>query len=483
MKPKRFVTAAAAAALSLLAAFAPGGAALGADPAGDNVRVLTLPEAVALALDRGYDVAGAREFRETVAGRYVEERSAALPQVTFLSGAQRSWDGSTVMPQFMAPGTSVSFGRFDLTQPLYTWGQVESALKAARIGFATADDRLAAARQGAERAATAGFLDVLLAKEFRTIAARNLEQKERHLAEAKKRLAGGVATDYDVLVAQVAVENARPDLLRAENLVRAAREALRFTLGIGKQPVDAQGTLDAPDETPPTFEEAIAAAWKFRPELSELRNRQKIAREVVSIADAGDKPRLDLKASAGYQDVRTMGLDGHGKTWSGGIYLSWPLFDGKRTRGRVAQAESDARSLGIEEARLVDAVSLQARLALDNLALAAGIVAAASGTVGQAEKLLSLAEKGYEFGVKTRLEVEDAELNLTAARGNLARARHDLLLARVDLRHIMGTLGRGAAAQAAPSGKTWTPAATNEGIVREILSGMPELQEGRGGAK
>jgi HAE1 family hydrophobic/amphiphilic exporter-1 len=468
----------AAGFLSVSAALALWPAAARAQGGDNGVLTLTLGEAVDAALRSNRDVANAREFRNSVTGRYVEERASALPQVAFSSGLQRSWDESSSEMTFAPTGTTVRFGRFDLSQPLYTWGQVESALRAARLGFATADDRLDFARQAVERDTTARFCDVLLAKAFHGIAQRNLEQKERHLDEARKKQAAGVATDYDVLVAQVAADNARPDVIRTRNMVGAAREYLRFTLGTGPRPVDVSGSLEAvPGEPVPTYDEVLASAWKFRPELSDLRNRQKIAGELVTIADAGDKPRLDFRASAGYQQLEAGVLEGEGKTWSGGLYVSWPLFDGMRTRGRVAQAQSDVRTLRIEEARLIDAVSLQARTALDNVAEAASIVAALSGTVGQAERLLALAEKGYEFGVKTRLDVEDAELNLTAARGNLARARRDEIVARTDLRHVMGVLGRDPSADAKGRAvaKDWLPATTNEAIAKEILDGKPAL--------
>jgi len=39
-----------------------------------------------------------------------------------------------------------------------------------------------------------------------------------------------------------------------------------------------------------------------------------------------------------------------------------------------------------------------------------------SGTVNQAERPLAMAEKGFELGMKIRLEVEDAELNLLQAK-------------------------------------------------------------------
>ena len=57
-----------------------------------------------------------------------------------------------------------------------------------------------------------------------------------------KRQAAGTATDYDVLAAQVAVENAKPAVIRSQNIVRAAREQLRFLLAETHE-VDVEGTL------------------------------------------------------------------------------------------------------------------------------------------------------------------------------------------------------------------------------------------------
>ena len=68
----------------------------------------------------------------------------------------------------------------------------------------------------------------------------------------------------------------------------------------------------------------------------------------------------------------------------------------------------------------------------------------------QAEQLLFLAEKGFELGVKTRLEVQDAELNVSAARANLARAQRDYRVARVNLEWVAGTLDGGPAPQVTP---------------------------------
>jgi outer membrane protein TolC len=130
-----------------------------------------------------------------------------------------------------------------------------------------------------------------------------------------------------------------------------------------------------------------------------------------------------------------------GKTWSAGVVLTFPFFDGLKTRAKVAQAESDVETARLNEAQLRDSIALEVRTAVDQVTESAGIVQALGGTVTQAEKLLMMAEKGFEFGVKTRLEVDDAQLNLRSARGNLARAQRDYRVALVNLEWVAGTLG------------------------------------------
>jgi HAE1 family hydrophobic/amphiphilic exporter-1 len=448
-------------------------ASLGADNA---VKVLTLEEALRIASERNRDIRKARVFRRQVEGRYVEERAAALPQVAISSGISRARDesqkafGGGVIP----PQQETWSAEAGISQPLYTWGQIGAGIRAARIGFATADDRLRFSRQASARDATTAFYDILLARELHAIAGQNVEQKLRHLDEASRKQATGTATDYDVLAAGVAVENARPEVIRTENFVRTARERLRFLLAFEEGEVDAGGSLVSAVDPYPPYEEALDSARKNRPELSELRHRIGISEELVTVANAGDKPRLDLKAGYGWRELDTGGAEAEGKAWSAGLFLSFPIFDGLRTRGKVAQARSEAATLRIDEAKLLDSIALETREAVNAVREAGEIVKALSGTVSQAERLLVLAEKGFEYGVKTRLEVEDAELNLTQAKGSLARARRDYLVARANLDYIKGTLGEEGQSRMEEE-KQWQPAGGIPGMVKEVLQLQPRL--------
>ena len=115
------------------------------------------------------------------------------------------------------------------------------------------------------------------------------------------------------------------------------------------------GSLEAVPEHPRTYQEALESARRNRPELSDAKLRIGIYDELVTIADADNKPRLDLKGSAGWHwlDVNGSGAgrDENGAAWNVGVFLTFPFFDGFRTSGRVTQARSDLHTRQIEEAR------------------------------------------------------------------------------------------------------------------------------------
>jgi HAE1 family hydrophobic/amphiphilic exporter-1 len=305
----------------------------------------------------------------------------------------------------------------------------------------TSDEQLRMARQAARRDVTVTFYNVLLSKELLRVAGEDLNQKQRHAEEAKKRYAAGVATDYDVLAAEVAVENAVPAVISGENFLNLTRERLRFHLALEDEDVDAAGTLEPAISPAVVFEDALKTALSNRPELKDIGYRVGIYTELVNIASADNKPRLDLKGGAGWHQLEFGSLRNDGAAWNIGLHLSFPFFDGMKTEGKVTQAKSDLATKEIEKQKLIDSIRLEVRSALNDLKEAAGIYTALAGTVRQAEKLLQMAEKGYEYGVKIRLEVDDARTNLLKARINRAKAAADYLVARVNLDWTMGRLG------------------------------------------
>jgi len=428
--------------LTLALACTPGVARAQAPP-----RIFTLDDALSIAMEQNRDIHKARAYADLVQGRYLEERAAALPSFSLNGSVGYSRDESQSALRGGIASTQTRGAELRLTQTLFSWGKIGAAIRGAKEGLKTAEDQLRLFQQAARREVTVSFYDLLLAKELRALAFSNLQQKERHLTEAQKRLAAGVATDYDVLAAQVAVDNARPELIRSENRILTAKERLRLVLALDGGEIDVTGKLESELIPLPPFEESLAAARRMRPELSQLRHVVGINRELVQIAAAGDKPELTLNGGAGWRQLESAGGTFAGAAWDVGVNLTFPFFDGFRTKGRVQQANSDLRTTELEEAQQLDSVSLEVRNAGFGVTEAEQIVKALTGTVRQAERLLAMAEQGYQLGVKIRLEVEDAELNLVQARSNLAQARRDYQVSLVNLAWATGVLGERQATQ------------------------------------
>ncbi len=250
---------------------------------------LSLDRALAIAMDQNRDVQKAEEYRNWVQGKYVEERAAALPHLTITASGQRLHDESLrglygEYGDLFPVQQDVRTGEVGLTQALYTWGQVGAAIRAARVGKLVAEDQLRRFRQAVRRDVTAAFYDVVLSRKLATIAEQNLDQKERHLAEARKKYDLGTATDYDVLAAEVAVKNARPMVIRTANATRLAHERMRFLLAMKQGDFRVRGHLEARSIKVPTYEDALATALANRPDLKDLGHRVEIQRELVKIA-------------------------------------------------------------------------------------------------------------------------------------------------------------------------------------------------------
>jgi len=410
------------------------------DPAAP--RVLTLDDAVAIALEKNRDLEKARAYQRWVQGKYVEERAAALPRIAAEGSYGRAWDGSysSLFGDLFPAGQTTRIAGLSVTQTLFSWGQVGAAVRAAKSGIAAAEDQLDHYRQSAIRDVTAAFYDVLLARRLREIAAATLALREQQLADVEGRLRLGTATDYDVLAARVALDNQRPELLRAESAVALTLDRLRLVLAEERLELDVEGSLETAPEPVPELDAAVATALEHRPDVRGLAHGVDIYREVVRIRGADDKPRLELRGGAGWKWIESGPLAVDGKTWGAGVFLTFPFFDGMATHGRTLQAESDLARAELDLAQAREGLIVEVRTALDDVRVSAEIVRALAGNVAQARRLLEMAEQGERLGVKTRLDVDAALLDARSAEANLAAAQRSYLVALTQLRFAQGTL-------------------------------------------
>ncbi len=143
--------------------------------------------------------------------------------------------------------------------------------------------------------------------------------------------------------------NERPILIRARNDYRIAKNNLSNLLGYNLPreiwediPLNLTDTLDAvPYEV--NLPDAIQQALSQRTELVALRKTVELQDLNIVNARSGYKPTIQLFAGYTWNNAQftppvELDHDIHG--WNAGAQLSWAIFDGMLTRGKVIQAKA-----------------------------------------------------------------------------------------------------------------------------------------------
>ncbi len=413
-------------------------------PAQEEAR-LTLDQAVALALEHNYQVLRARERLARQAGQIQEVKSQIYPQIGVEGGYRRTYDESSLdsgFSQLVSPQVTNNYAaKTTLRQLVFSWGKVSSAVEIAEASLQQAREDQGSAERDVKLQAHGAFYELLLSQRLVEVAEERLAQRERVLDVARKRFEAGVVNEFEVIRARVDVANARTPVIQSLNRVRQAKARLNNLLARDQAaPVEAEGELEHVPLAQLTLEQVVARAVAQRPELAALRVGREIAEKSLTIARAEDKPEVNLAAEYGFATEEFEHLNPDRERWAAGVTLNFPLFDGWRTRGLVAQARSQVRDADLAVAQLREAIHLEAKVALDDLREAEEIIRASSLNIEQAEKALELAETSYRYGVAIILDVSDAQLALTVARLDHATALHNYMLAKARVLSVMNEL-------------------------------------------
>ena len=293
--------------------------------------------------------------------------------------------------------------------------------------------------------ARTAYYDVLLAAQQITVheASVNLLQKE--LEDQQRRYDAGTVPHFNVLRAEVAVANERPALIQARNNYRITKNNLSNLLGYNLPreiwediPLNLTDTLDAAPyqvDLPAAIQQALAR----RTELVAARKTAELQRLNVVNAKAGYKPTV--QAFAGYNWVNSqfstdVGEDIRG--WNAGGQLSWNIFDGMLTHGKVVQARAlydKAKTDLDDQARQIE---LEVRTAYSDFIEAREVLESQQKVQEQADEALREARARNDAGTSTQLDVLDAETSLTQARTTQIQALHDYAAARARLERAIG---------------------------------------------
>lgn len=408
---------------------------------------LDLPNALLFAIENNFAIRQARERIKQQEGVLIEVKARQITNAA-INGAYTKIDS-----QRLENFGGVRFGDtqgwqigLELRQTVYAGGGVSAGVRAQEHAREAARLELEGVINEQLLLVRTRFYDVLLAHKRIGVREDTVKLLEEQLKDARSRFEAGTTSHFEVLRAEVELANARPPLIQARNNFRLAVEELRQALGFATntpENVDRipefVGSLEVGKPETASLPDALAAARANRPELKRLAMLEDSREESVAAARSGNRPTLDLVGGYLVQKSNfssSLGDTVHG--WSVGVQSSWPIFDGRKTAGRVAQARSLLQQirLSLGETRL--GVEIAVRRAHSSLQEAWELVESTGKVVEQAREALRLANARYAAGAATQLDVLTSQVSLTQARLNQLEAYHGYHVALAALRQAMG---------------------------------------------
>jgi outer membrane protein TolC len=410
-------------------------------------RPLSLADALNTALTQNATILKAQNDLEASHGIVVQTRAVALPTVK--ANGQYADEELTLVQNFPGAVGGVPHQNWNagiqIVQAIYEGGKLRAAIKAADATKQQAVAQFQTTVADTLLAVRLAYYDTLLAEQQITVHNASVVLLQKELEDQQHRLDAGTVPRFNVLRAEVSVANERPNLIRAKNDYRIAKNNLANLLGYNLPrdiweniPLNLTDALDAvPYDV--NLPDAIQQALLRRTELLALRKQVELQQLNIVNAKSGYKPTVSVFAGYNWMNNEfSTELDNNLNGWNAGAQMSWNIFDGLLTHGKVIQANSQYARAKTDLADQSRQIELAVRTAYSDFLEAKEVLDSQQKVQEEADEALREAKARAEAGTGTQLDVLDAETSLTQARTTQVQALHDYSAARARLERAIG---------------------------------------------
>ena len=424
---------------------------LAAAPAGAE----TLADAIALAYQNNPTLQAQRAAQRALDETYVQARSGWRPTLNMSASTGGS---ETRIPRSAAgrldtngDGIPDSFGNFGVfrsnstsagltfSQPIWTGGRVAAAVNAANADVLAGRENLRRVEAQVLVSVIQSYSDVRRDQEALRIQQENVNVLTRQLQESQARFDVGEVTRTDVAQSQARLSQSQA-LLQSAIAQLAISRATYATL-VGQNPGDLAPQPSLAFLLPQDPDEAFKIAEEFNPQLRAQQFTEQASRARVAGAHAERMPSVSAQATVRYpsQDNDPFEREFYRREATAGVGVTVPLFSGGLVSSRIRQAveRNNADRITVEGVR---------RNVLQGVTQFWSQLIAARANISSSEEQVRAARIAAEgtrqeqqVGLRTTIDVLNAEQELRQAELNQVSSRRDEYVAAAN---VLATMGR-----------------------------------------
>lgn len=283
------------------------------------------------------------------------------------------------------------------------------------------------------------FYGVLLSKEVLDITRSSFENAQANLNDVKALYKEGMVSEFDMLQAEVQVENIRPVVLQMENNLQSAKDGLKIILSVDQQEnIDVQGEFlyqayDISNEEGLIYE-ALTSNYDIK---------------TLDIKKQVDEAFIQLDVSDYWPNIAAFGqyaYNGSSDSWKFntytsatiGVKFSINLWEGNRTKNAVEQSTITYKQTEEQLNQLKDFTLLNVKAKLQELKRVQSLLEVQARTVEVADRAYQIAKVRYKEGVGSQIELQNTDLALKQAKLNRIQSLYSYLTTKYELEQILG---------------------------------------------
>ena len=331
-----------------------------------------------------------------------------------------------------------------LAQPIFRL-QNWIAIDQAKQQVIQAETALAGSQQDLILRVAQAYFDVLLARDNVALSETQNSAISEQLAQAKRNFEVGTATIVDTLEAQARYDQTVAKSISDKNDLEVKRSALQVLIGKLPEaltPLREALQLGAPQ--PNDLEAWVKASLDSSYTIVSARANYEFFREEVARQRAGHLPTLDLSGSYSRADNPQIAVPGIlgpvANSASIGLTLSLPIYSGGLTQSRVreAVANRDRAEQDLDSSRRT--VGQAVRVNFLNVTSGIAQVRALEQALASTQSQLDSTILGRDVGVRTSVDVLNAQQQVFQTRRDLQQARYNFLMSNLRLKAAAGVL-------------------------------------------
>ena len=400
--------------------------------------VLTLDEALQIALENHPSIKVSKEQIDTQQAVVGQQMAAYYPLVNMTNGFQTGTQaGSNVGVADRSFETYII--RTGVNMILYNFGKREGNVQSARDTLDATNFNYKTTVDGVIFFVKQSYFTYLGLRAIVKVREETVKSRQLLARQAQGFYDVGTRARIDVARAESNLYLAEADLITAQNQVKVAWAIFKNSLGVRVLP--ERPLVEDVTMTPVQYslDQAKELAFASRPELKSFDAQRRAQDQLIAVARRGHLP--DLLFDANYRRSNSSVVENTFPLlggWQVGLNLLIPIFDGFRTTNRVQETLHNYYVVKSQEELQWQQVALDVEQAYLRLVELQERIKANEAAASAAKENLDLANGRYEVGVGSIIEATDAQNLYTEAQTTYIRTLYDYKIAEAQLIRAIG---------------------------------------------